>query len=115
MRRMHFKVAISGIIEPATSSLRDDGTKESRILKKTKRRARRRFFFHDGGALDADAEFVGLLIAGARVEVVRRAVIELVAKAKFATYIKADGRDCHAGGEPANNLERLALVLFVEK
>jgi len=42
---MHFKVAISDIIESATSSLRDDGTKESRILKKTKRRARRRFFF----------------------------------------------------------------------
>ena len=65
--------------------------------------------------LDADAELSGLLIAGVRIEVVGRTVIELVAETNFAANVEADSGECHACGEPADDFERLAVVLLVEK
>jgi hypothetical protein len=85
------------------------------VLQKKTNAARGGVLVCDGGELDADSEFCGLLIAGVRVKVVRRAVIELVAEAKFTTNVEADGGDCHTCGKPADNLKRFALVLFVEK
>lgn len=48
-------------------------------VREMKNAARGGVRFRDVGGLDADAELRGLLIAGARVEVVGRALIELVA------------------------------------
>ena len=65
--------------------------------------------------LDSDAELGGLLVPSTGVEIVGRTVIELVTQAKFAAYVDADGGDSHTHGEPAEDLEGVVLVLFVEK
>src|SRR5580704_15936726 len=65
--------------------------------------------------LDTDAELCRLLIAGIGVEVVGRALVELVAQANLTAHVEAEGGDGHADGEPSDNLEGLALLLIVEE
>ena len=71
--------------------------------------------FLGGGALDAYAELSGLLIAGARIEIIRRAPVEFVAESKFTANVHTDGCYGHTNREPADDLERFAIVLLVEK
>ena len=73
------------------------------------------FFKRDCGSLDADAELGGLLVAGVRVEIVGRAMVELVAKANLAANPDADRGGSHSDGEPADDPEGFALVLLIEK
>ena len=82
-----------------------------------KRKMPREAAFHaEGGrGLDADAKLGRLLVAGARVEVVGGAALELIARTKFATDVEADCGNGHTYGDPSNNLEGLGLLFVVEE
>ena len=64
---------------------------------------------------DADAELGRLPVAGVRVEVVGCAPFELVALADFAAYVETERGNGHTDGEPSDDLEGLAVLLFVEE
>lgn len=64
---------------------------------------------------DADAELGRLPVAGVRVEVVGRAPFELVPLGNFAAYVEAERGNGHTDGEPSDDLEGLAVLLFVEE
>lgn len=62
--------------------------------------------------LDAEAEVYVFLVAGVGVEVVGRAVAELIAESEFPAYEEAQSYGAEAGGDPADGLEEGRFLLF---
>jgi len=59
---------------------------------------------------DSDAELASLL-PGSRVEVIRGAVVELVAQAKFPAHVDPDGGHGHPNGEPTEHAKSVVVPL----
>ena len=63
-------------------------------------------------ALDADAKFAGLLVAGLRIEVVGRALFEPVAVADLCTNVDADRGNGNSNRKPGDDAKGGRAGLF---
>jgi hypothetical protein len=65
--------------------------------------------------LNTDAEVYALFIAGMGVKVVGGAVVELIAKAKFAAYEEAQSHGAETGRDPPDGFKKRRFPLIREE